>query len=700
MKYFFGVSSKNQVDSIIKFSLEHPEIEITFIPSRRQIEYNGGYVNDWNTKSFSEYVKFLNPIIKIERDHSGPGQGLYDDNGYESLEEDCKYFDLIHIDPWKKYSDLNEGIKWTIDMINFCHILNPNIEYEIGTEEAIRPFTVEELEKIIIAVKSNLPENVYNKIKYCVIQCGNSLKNGENSGLFDKEKLSHMLELVDRYNFISKEHNGDWVHINVIKQKQQIGLKCINIAPEFGEIESRVILNKLKNNLEDYNKVYDICINSGKWKKWVSSDFDYINKKDEIILISCHYIFNYDEFKEIKNKFLNIDEEIHETIKNKLLLLYFIFEIRDNCIFCNNSDLKIIFENNYSSSLSLGLYKDPKNESYFMPYNVQKCLNCNSFQNKYIGDLSIIYDVNHIDNFGQTKTKKHTNFCNFIIENKEINSIIEIGSCNGVLANCILENVKIEYNIVEPSFTGDKTNLNIITDYFENIDLNKINSNTIIMSDVFEHFYNPVEILNKLKNSKHIKYIYLNHPDFDYSIKNDIYINLNCEHTFLIEHHFLFTLFENYGFKLNRRVDYENFSLFLEFEKVNDNSLLKKIQNNITFCNDVSKYFNKIINIIKNMNSYMNNNSNKKFYIWPTSIHSIPLFTLGLNYKNLSGVLDNSPNKIGKYLYGYKLLCSSLDELLKSDEENICVFIGGAGNYIKELELKNTKIEIIFANEL
>jgi hypothetical protein len=71
-----------------------------------------------------------------------------------------------------------------------------------------------------------------------------------------------------------------------------------------------------------------------------------------------------------------------------------------------------------------------------------------------------------------------------------------------------------------------------------------------------------------------------------------------------------------------------------------------------------------------------------------------------IDYKKLSGVLDNSPNKIGKYIYGYNLLCSSLNELLKSTEKYICVFISGAGNYIKELDLTNTNIEIIFINEL
>ncbi len=324
MKYCFGVISKNQVDTIIQYSLEHKDIDIIFIPSRRQIEYDGGYVNNWNTKTFTKYVKELNPKIKIERDHSGPGQGLYDDDGFRSLEDDCKYLDIIHIDPWKKYSDLNEGIKWSVDMINFCYKLNPNIEYEIGTEEAIRIFTLEELEAVIIGIKNMLDEKIYNKIKYCVVQCGNKLCNIKNSGIFDKNKLENMIRLVNKYNFISKEHNGDWIEIDIIKQKEKLGLECMNIAPEFGTIESTIILKKIKNNPELYNKIYELCLNSNKWRKWVSVDFDYLNKKDEIILISCHYIFSTNEFIEIKKQFLDIDDEIKETIKNKLMILYYI----------------------------------------------------------------------------------------------------------------------------------------------------------------------------------------------------------------------------------------------------------------------------------------------------------------------------------------------------------------------------------------
>ena len=100
IKFFVGPVSKNVVDAVIDFYNETKQ-PIGFIPSRRQIDYNGGYVNNWNTISFTEYVETNAPGIVIQRDHGGPEQGSAPDNGYRSLYTDAKYLRIIHIDPWK-----------------------------------------------------------------------------------------------------------------------------------------------------------------------------------------------------------------------------------------------------------------------------------------------------------------------------------------------------------------------------------------------------------------------------------------------------------------------------------------------------------------------------------------------------------------------------------------------------------------------
>ena len=55
-KLCFGPMSKNIVDTLIDFS-NKTKTPITFIPSRRQVEWNGGYVNNWTTETFTKYGK-------------------------------------------------------------------------------------------------------------------------------------------------------------------------------------------------------------------------------------------------------------------------------------------------------------------------------------------------------------------------------------------------------------------------------------------------------------------------------------------------------------------------------------------------------------------------------------------------------------------------------------------------------------------
>ena len=107
IKFYIGPMSKNVVDAILDFT-EETGHKIGFIPSRRQVDYEGGYVNNWTTKTFSEYV---NGRIPIERDHGGPEQGYKKDGGVKSFIEDSKYLDVIHIDPWKAFPNFEVECK-------------------------------------------------------------------------------------------------------------------------------------------------------------------------------------------------------------------------------------------------------------------------------------------------------------------------------------------------------------------------------------------------------------------------------------------------------------------------------------------------------------------------------------------------------------------------------------------------------------
>jgi hypothetical protein len=317
IKYFIGPMSKNIVDAIVEFC-DNTGNTIGLIPSRRQVEWDEGYVNNWTTEEFSKYVTTL----PLQRDHGGPGQGNKDDDGYESLAYDAKHLQLIHIDPWKKYPEYVDGLEQTIKMIKFAYLINPQLIFEIGTEEAIRPFEAKELDQLVLDLWNILPKEICNNIKYLVIQSGTSLKGTNQTGHYDSQRLLDMIAIAKKYNLLSKEHNGDYIPVSIIKEKFNLGLDSINIAPEFGLIETQTYINEIGNS-DLFDRYWQICYDSKKWVKWVNSEFDPYTNKKELVKICGHYVLSYPEFiSDIKSQFPDIDKKIKINVTKKLNELY------------------------------------------------------------------------------------------------------------------------------------------------------------------------------------------------------------------------------------------------------------------------------------------------------------------------------------------------------------------------------------------
>jgi len=307
IKFYIGPMSKNVVDAVIEFT-EETDNKIGFIPSRRQVEYNGGYVNNWTTEEFSKYV---NGRVPIERDHGGAGQGYVEDDGVGSFQADAEYLDIIHIDPWKKYPELNAGIEETLNNMNMIYDINPKVLFEVGTEEAIRKFTPDELNTLLRSISEF---DFFDNIKYAVVQSGVGIDLGKqiNTGKYDEARLSEFIDVCKHWSVLSKEHNGDYLTNEEIKDKFNIGLDAINIAPEFGQLETLCYLEHMGDDIEDY---YKICYDSKRWEKWVEDVFVPKDNKEELIKICGHYVLSDKKFLDIKP---DIDDEIKTRIKNKL----------------------------------------------------------------------------------------------------------------------------------------------------------------------------------------------------------------------------------------------------------------------------------------------------------------------------------------------------------------------------------------------
>lgn len=304
VRYFICPMSKNIVDSVIE--MNSPLIGL--LPSRRQIEFNGGYVNSWTTEEFVNYIKNKSNIV-IERDHAGIGQG--NENEYDSYKIDSMFMDIIHIDPWKKYSFFEDGISETIKNINYISNINPKVKFEIGTEEAIRKFNFKEIVELIQELKMELNSSQFENIQYVCIQSGVGLDliNRKNTGIFDLERLRLMVEICKKFKKQSKEHNGDYLSKEDIQIRFDNGLDALNIGPEIAQMETETYLKHM--NEIQVDEFYQVCLNSKKWVKWINDDFD-VTDKEKLIMVCGHYNFN-----NLPN--IDIDDKmVKEIIKNKL----------------------------------------------------------------------------------------------------------------------------------------------------------------------------------------------------------------------------------------------------------------------------------------------------------------------------------------------------------------------------------------------
>ena len=165
-------------------------------------------------------------------------------------------------------------------------------------------------------------EKIYERILFCVIQSGTELKNGINTGNYSCKRLAEMINVCKKYEKLSKEHNGDYMKKDIMTNRFALGLDSMNIAPELGVFETKLLLDglvKIQDN-KMINLFYELCHNSGKWKKWVSDDFNPEINKIKLIEICGHYIFSNTDFQIIKT--IKSSEYIIYEMNKKIIRLY------------------------------------------------------------------------------------------------------------------------------------------------------------------------------------------------------------------------------------------------------------------------------------------------------------------------------------------------------------------------------------------
>ena len=364
-----GPMSRNCIDVSIDISKQF-NIPMVLIASRRQIdtpEFGGGYVENFTTAQFSDYVRSKSAEqVYLARDHGGPWQSISESSQNMDLDSSMKSakrsfehdilagFDFIHIDPSIPIQGENLTIDKILDRLFdlyfFCHeVARKNgreIEFELGTEEQdgfgqdldkLRYF----LEKInVFCTKHKM-----KKPAFVVAQTGTKVLETQNVGIFKKDinvvdelSLDHLketLEICKGYELLLKEHNTDYLCDEALSLRPIIGIPASNVAPEFGVAETKAFLYLLSTH--GYKKELDFFVRtsleSGKWKKWMLPD----TSADDLdkAIICGHYIFSDPEIvkmreylhQELVRKNIDVTAYLKTNIKTAIMRYVHLFNM-------------------------------------------------------------------------------------------------------------------------------------------------------------------------------------------------------------------------------------------------------------------------------------------------------------------------------------------------------------------------------------
>jgi hypothetical protein len=353
-----GPMSRFSIDAIIELSNFY-NLPIAMIPSRRQIEcreLGGGYVNNWSTEEFAQYVKLNDKggNVLLSRDHCGPWQlEQLDKNGLPntlekemqlvkiSIEADIKSgFDLIHIDPslgFKHGLNKNEVREIVYELINFCETIRTSeVLYEIGTEEQVYSSS-EDVESELKVILRDLKSKALPIPIFYVHQTGTKVVERRNVGSFDNPldskgylpasfNLPRVTELCELNGVWLKEHNADYMSDEALKWHPRFGIHAANVAPEFGYIETQTIINLAQmTSSDDLVEIMIDKVNSlGKWKKWMLDNSD--SNQFEKMLIAGHYHFSenwhlewrLELSKRLKKIDIDLDKYVYHEVKKSI----------------------------------------------------------------------------------------------------------------------------------------------------------------------------------------------------------------------------------------------------------------------------------------------------------------------------------------------------------------------------------------------
>ena len=316
-KIGIGPMSPEIIDAVYRFSADN-NIPMMLIASKNQIDWDGGYVNNWNTAQYRNYLntmvaKYPDAKVFICRDHCGPGfKNHHLDDTYNTINADIENdFDLIHVDYCHLKGDKTQILEKSQKAIEYILKKNKDILIEVGTDENTGAYLTN-----LDAIKREMEFfTSITPIHFFVCQTGSLVTETNQAGSFNDTFLRKVKGVANQFGIFLKEHNADYIDKRTIARRSGI-IDAVNVAPQYGVIQTKLTLHKAFVYGLDPREFLEEAYQSERWKKWL--DVNTRENKYLCSIIAGHYVFSSDAYKKLYEK-INSHEDFRETIIQEMM---------------------------------------------------------------------------------------------------------------------------------------------------------------------------------------------------------------------------------------------------------------------------------------------------------------------------------------------------------------------------------------------
>lgn len=311
--------------------------------------------------------------------------------------------------------------------------------------------------------------------------------------------------------------------------------------------------------------------------------------------------------------------------------------------------------------------------------------------------LEILYLDQHNDGTGKIWHDHYEAFAHFLHKFAPKN-VLEIGGAHDKIANNYFSlGGDAAWTIIEPNpeyISNPK--IKVVRGWFDSNFKSNETFDTVIHSHVFEHTYDPVAFIEHIATFMKIgeRHIFT-FPNLQPMLEMKWTNCLNFEHTAFLTEQITDQLLTQAGFKIISKEYYGSpHSIFYATEKVTAGDPTP-------FKNNYEQYKKTFLDFV-HFHLDMVNELNEKIeastgpvYLFGAHIFSQYLIAFGLKTDKIVSVLDNSPIKIGKRLYGTQLMVESPTIIEACHQPHVILKVAGYRNEIKaQLETINSSTTI------